>query len=54
MAYPEIKQEQNRVDACTMWFDKQSEYYDVIVTENLFARFATGTARGRTEDRVLG
>jgi len=27
--YPEIKQDYNHVDACTMWFVKQPEYYDV-------------------------
>ena len=32
--YPDIKQDYNHVDACTMWFVKQPEYYDVIVTEN--------------------
>jgi 3-isopropylmalate dehydrogenase len=42
--YPEIKQDYNHVDACTMWFVKQPEYYDVIVTENLFGDIITDLA----------
>jgi 3-isopropylmalate dehydrogenase len=42
--YPEIKQDGNHVDACTMWFVKQPEYYDVIVTENLFGDIITDLA----------
>ena len=42
--YPEIKQDCNHVDACTMWFVKQPEYYDVIVTENLFGDIITDLA----------
>ena len=42
--YPEIKQDYNHVDACTMWFVKQPEYYDVIVTENLFGDIVTDLA----------
>ncbi len=34
--YPDIKQDYNHVDAATMWFVKQPEWYDVVVTENLF------------------
>jgi len=32
------------VDACTMWFVKQPEYYDMIVTENLFDDIITDLA----------
>jgi isocitrate/isopropylmalate dehydrogenase len=39
-----IKQDYNHVDACTMWFVKQPEYYDVIVTENLFGDIITDLA----------
>jgi 3-isopropylmalate dehydrogenase len=42
--YPDIKQDYNHVDACTMWFVKQPEYYDVIVTENLFGDIITDLA----------
>ena len=39
-----VKQDYNHVDACTMWFVKQPEYYDVIVTENLFSDIITDLA----------
>ncbi|MBN1308992.1 MAG: 3-isopropylmalate dehydrogenase [Chitinispirillaceae bacterium] len=39
--YPDIKQDYNHVDACTMWMVKSPEYYDVIVTENLFGDIIT-------------
>ncbi|NLW31214.1 MAG: 3-isopropylmalate dehydrogenase [Fibrobacter sp.] len=39
--YPEIKQDYNHVDACTMWMVKSPEFYDVIVTENLFGDIIT-------------
>ncbi len=42
--YPDIKQDYNHVDATTMWFVKQPEYYDVIVTENLFGDIITDLA----------
>jgi len=42
--YPDIKQDYNHVDACTMWFVKQPEWYDVIVTENLFGDIITDIA----------
>jgi 3-isopropylmalate dehydrogenase len=42
--YQDIKQDYNHVDACTMWFVKQPEYYDVIVTENLFGDIITDLA----------
>jgi 3-isopropylmalate dehydrogenase len=42
--YPDIKQDYQHVDACTMWFVKQPEWYDVIVTENLFGDIITDLA----------
>lgn len=39
--YKEIKQDYNHVDACTMWMVKNPEYYDVIVTSNLFGDIIT-------------
>lgn len=42
--YKDIKQDYNHVDATTMWFVKQPEYYDVLVTENLFGDIITDLA----------
>jgi 3-isopropylmalate dehydrogenase len=42
--YKDIRQDYNHVDAATMWFVKQPEYYDVIVTENLFGDIITDLA----------
>jgi 3-isopropylmalate dehydrogenase len=39
--YKDIKQDYNHVDACTMWMVKNPEYYDVIVTSNLFGDIIT-------------
>jgi 3-isopropylmalate dehydrogenase len=39
--YADIKQDYNHVDACTMWMVKSPEFYDVIVTENLFGDIIT-------------
>jgi 3-isopropylmalate dehydrogenase len=39
--YPDIRQDYNHVDACTMWMVKSPEFYDVIVTENLFGDIIT-------------
>jgi 3-isopropylmalate dehydrogenase len=39
--YPDIKQDYNHVDAANMWFVKSPEFYDVIVTENLFGDIIT-------------
>ncbi|MBM3496952.1 MAG: 3-isopropylmalate dehydrogenase, partial [Armatimonadetes bacterium] len=39
--YPDITQDYNHVDACTMWMVKSPEFYDVIVTENLFGDIIT-------------
>ncbi len=42
--YKDVKQDYNHVDAATMWFVKQPEWYDVIVTENLFGDIITDLA----------
>ena len=42
--YPDIKQDYNHVDAAAMWFVKSPEFYDVIVTENLFGDIITDLA----------
>ena len=42
--YPDIKQDYNHVDAANMWFVKSPEFYDVIVTENLFGDILTDLA----------
>jgi len=39
--YPEIKRDYNHVDACCMWFVKNPELYDVIVTGNMFGDIIT-------------
>jgi len=39
--YADIRQDYNHVDACTMWMVKSPEFYDVIVTENLFGDIIT-------------
>jgi 3-isopropylmalate dehydrogenase len=39
--FPDIKQDYNHVDACTMWMVKTPEYYDVIVTANMFGDIIT-------------
>jgi len=39
--YKDIKQDYNHVDACTMWMVKSPEFYDVIVTTNLFGDIIT-------------
>jgi 3-isopropylmalate dehydrogenase len=39
--YTDIKQDYNHVDACNMWLVKSPEFYDVIVTENLFGDIIT-------------
>jgi len=39
--FADIKQDYNHVDACTMWMVKSPEYYDVIVTSNLFGDIIT-------------
>ncbi len=42
--YPDIKQDYNHVDACCMWMVKSPEFYDVIVTENMFGDIITDLA----------
>jgi 3-isopropylmalate dehydrogenase len=39
--YPEIKRDYNHVDAANMWFVKNPEWFDVVVTENLFGDIIT-------------
>lgn len=39
--YPDIKTDMAMVDAMTMWFVKNPEYFDVIVASNLFGDIIT-------------
>jgi len=39
--YPDIKKEYAHVDATCMWFIKNPEWFDVIVTENMFGDIIT-------------
>jgi 3-isopropylmalate dehydrogenase len=39
--YPEVKREYAHVDATTMWFVKNPEWFDVIVTDNMFGDIIT-------------
>ncbi len=39
--YPDVKADYNHVDACCMWMIKSPEYYDVIVTTNMFGDIIT-------------
>jgi len=39
--YPDVKTDYNHVDACCMWMIKNPEYYDVIVTTNMFGDIIT-------------
>ena len=39
--YPDITPDYNPVDACCMWMVKNPEYYDVIVTTNMFGDIIT-------------
>ena len=39
--YADIKADYNHVDACCMWMVKNPEYYDVIVTTNMFGDIIT-------------
>ena len=39
--YPDIKRDYTHVDATTMWFVKNPEWFDVIVTGNLFGDIIT-------------
>jgi 3-isopropylmalate dehydrogenase len=42
--YPDIEKDYNHVDACCMWFVKNPEYYDTIVTDNIFGDIITDLA----------
>lgn len=42
--YPTIKTDYNHVDACCMWMVKNPEWYDVIVTTNMFGDIITDLA----------
>ena len=39
--YPEVKTEYTHVDACCMWMVKNPEWFDVIVTDNMFGDIIT-------------
>ena len=39
--YEDVKADYNHVDACCMWMVKNPEYYDVIVTTNMFGDIIT-------------
>jgi 3-isopropylmalate dehydrogenase len=39
--YADVKADYNHVDACCMWMVKTPEYYDVIVTTNMFGDIIT-------------
>ena len=39
--YPDIKREYSHVDAACMWFVKNPEWFDVIVTDNMFGDIIT-------------
>jgi 3-isopropylmalate dehydrogenase len=43
-SYPTVKRDYNHVDACCMWFVKNPQWYDVIVTGNLFGDIITDLA----------
>ena len=42
--YPAIKTDYNHVDACCMWMVKNPEWFDVIVTTNMFGDIITDLA----------
>ena len=42
--YPDVQADYNHVDACCMWMVKTPEYYDVIVTTNMFGDIITDLA----------
>lgn len=39
--YPDVQTDYNHVDACCMWMVKSPEFYDVIVTTNMFGDIIT-------------
>jgi 3-isopropylmalate dehydrogenase len=42
--YPDVKTQYTHVDATTMWFVKNPEWFDVIVTDNMFGDIITDLA----------
>ncbi|GIX02014.1 MAG: 3-isopropylmalate dehydrogenase [Thermogutta sp.] len=42
--FPDVQADYNHVDACCMWMVKNPEYYDVIVTTNMFGDIITDLA----------
>jgi 3-isopropylmalate dehydrogenase len=42
--YPDVKRDYNHVDACCMWMVKNPEFYDTIVTDNMFGDIITDLA----------
>ena len=42
--YPDVTTDYNHVDACCMWMVKNPEFYDVIVTTNMFGDIITDLA----------
>jgi 3-isopropylmalate dehydrogenase len=42
--YKDLKRDYNHVDAANMWFVKNPEWFDVVVTENLFGDIITDLA----------
>ena len=42
--FPDVKTDYNHVDACCMWMVKNPEFYDVIVTTNMFGDIITDLA----------
>ncbi|MDD4892182.1 MAG: 3-isopropylmalate dehydrogenase [Phycisphaerae bacterium] len=42
--YPSIEKDYNHVDACCMWFVKNPDYYDMVVTDNIFGDIITDLA----------
>src|SRR5204863_8813541 len=39
--FPDIKRDSAHVDATTMWFVKNPEWFDVVVTDNMFGDIIT-------------
>ena len=39
--YPDVEADYNHIDAACMWFVKNPEYYDVVVTTNMFGDIIT-------------
>ncbi|MEK9881081.1 MAG: isocitrate/isopropylmalate family dehydrogenase, partial [Paracoccaceae bacterium] len=45
--FPDITRDYAHVDATTMWFVKNPEWFDVIVTDNMFGDIITDLSRAR-------